>query len=305
MWFLFPRIPLGQWADSFISWIQSVFGWLLDGISVVLQETYEFLFLILSFPGILVEKEMIADSSVMKALLTILMILLFAALAWLAASWKVAVYTVIGFYVIYALGQWENAMATLSMVVVAVVIALIIAIPVGIWAAKSPVVSMIVKPVLDLMQAMPALAYLVPAIVMFSVGIVPGAIATIIFSLPPGVRLTELGIRQVDRETVEAGQAFGASPGHILRKIQLPLAMPTIMAGINQVIMLALSMVVLAGMAGSGGLGGEVVGAISRLNVGVGIESGLAVVLLAVYLDRVTGGLGNKTPLERAKRASA
>ena len=171
-------------------------------------------------------------------------------------------------------------------------------------SAKSQIVSTIVKPILDFMQAMPALAYLVPAIVMFSVGVVPGAFATIIFAMPPGVRLTELAIRQVAEDKVEAAQAFGATPTHILFKVQLPLAMATIMAGINQVIMLALSMVVLAGMAGSGGLGGEVVGAISRLNVGIGVEAGLAVVILAVYLDRVTAGLGNKTPLERAKRAS-
>jgi glycine betaine/proline transport system permease protein len=136
------------------------------------------------------------------------------------------------------------------------------------------------------------------------VGVVPGAFATIIFAMPPGVRLTELAIRQVAEDKVEAAQAFGATPSHILFKVQLPLAMATIMAGINQVIMLALSMVVLAGMAGSGGLGGEVVGAISRLNVGIGVEAGLAVVILAVYLDRVTAGLGSKTPLERAKRAS-
>src|SRR5699024_8827194 len=198
-----------------------------------------------------------------------------------------------------------NAMSTLALVIVAVVVALVIALPLGVLAAKSQIVSTIIKPILDFMQAMPALAYLVPAIVMFSVGIVPGAFATIIFAMPPGVRLTELAIRQVDGEKVEAGQAFGATPTHILFKIQLPLAMATIMAGINQVIMLALSMVVLAGMAGSGGLGGEVVGAISRLNVGIGVEAGLAVVILAVFLDRVTAGLGQKTPLERAKRATA
>ena len=195
-------------------------------------------------------------------------------------------------------------MSTLALVLVAVIVALILALPLGVLAAKSQIVSTILKPILDFMQAMPALAYLVPAIVMFSVGVVPGAFATIIFAMPPGVRLTELAIRQVAEDKVEAAQAFGATPAHILFKVQLPLAMATIMAGINQVIMLALSMVVLAGMAGSGGLGGEVVGAISRLNVGIGVEAGLAVVILAVYLDRVTAGLGSKTPLERAKRAS-
>jgi glycine betaine/proline transport system permease protein len=302
--FLYPRIPLGDWADSFITWFGNVFGWLLDAFTWLMQSTYQLLFQILAFPKILVDNGAIADSSVLRALIIFAMILVFAGIAWIASNWKVALFTVLGFYAIWALAQWENAMSTLALVLVAVIVALILALPLGVLAAKSQIVSTIVKPILDFMQAMPALAYLVPAIVMFSVGVVPGAFATIIFAMPPGVRLTELAIRQVAEDKVEAAQAFGATPTHILFKVQLPLAMATIMAGINQVIMLALSMVVLAGMAGSGGLGGEVVGAISRLNVGIGVEAGLAVVILAVYLDRVTAGLGNKTPLERAKRAS-
>ncbi|HJG79117.1 MAG TPA: ABC transporter permease subunit [Brevibacterium senegalense] len=302
--FLYPRIPLGDWADSFITWFGNVFGWLLDAFTWLMQSTYQLLFHILAFPKILVDNGAIADSSVLRALIIFAMILVFAGIAWIASNWKVALFTVLGFYAIWALAQWENAMSTLALVLVAVIVALILALPLGVLAAKSQIVSTILKPILDFMQAMPALAYLVPAIVMFSVGVVPGAFATIIFAMPPGVRLTELAIRQVAEDKVEAAQAFGATPAHILFKVQLPLAMATIMAGINQVIMLALSMVVLAGMAGSGGLGGEVVGAISRLNVGIGVEAGLAVVILAVYLDRVTAGLGSKTPLERAKRAS-
>ena len=302
--FLYPRIPLGDWADSFITWFGNVFGWLLDAFTWLMQSTYQLLFQILAFPKILVDNGAIADSSVLRALVIFAMILVFAGIAWIASNWKVALFTVLGFYAIWALAQWENAMSTLALVLVAVIVALILALPLGVLAAKSQIVSTILKPILDFMQAMPALAYLVPAIVMFSVGVVPGAFATIIFAMPPGVRLTELAIRQVAEDKVEAAQAFGATPAHILFKVQLPLAMATIMAGINQVIMLALSMVVLAGMAGSGGLGGEVVGAISRLNVGIGVEAGLAVVILAVYLDRVTAGLGSKTPLERAKRAS-
>ena len=302
--FLYPRIPLGDWADSFITWFGNVFGWLLDAFTWLMQSTYQLLFHILAFPKILVDNGAIADSSVLRALIIFAMILVFAGIAWIASNWKVALFTVLGFYAIWALAQWENAMSTLALVLVAVIVALILALPLGVLAAKSQIVSTILKPILDFMQAMPALAYLVPAIVMFSVGVVPGAFATIIFAMPPGVRLTELAIRQVAEDKGEAAQAFGATPAHILFKVQLPLAMATIMAGINQVIMLALSMVVLAGMAGSGGLGGEVVGAISRLNVGIGVEAGLAVVILAVYLDRVTAGLGSKTPLERAKRAS-
>ncbi|SMY12081.1 ABC transporter permease [Brevibacterium jeotgali] len=303
--FLYPRIPLGAWADAFITWFGEVFKWLIDGFTWLMQTSYEYLYLVLSFPQVLVDNETIAESSVLRAVLVIMMMLVFAGIAWAASNWKVAVFTFLGFYAIWALDQWENSMSTLALVIVAVIVALALALPLGVLASKSQVVSTIIKPILDFMQSMPALAYLVPAIVMFSVGIVPGAFATIIFAMPPGVRLTELAIRQVDGEKVEAGHAFGATPSHILFKIQMPLAMATIMAGINQVIMLALSMVVLAGMAGSGGLGGEVVGAISRLNVGIGVEAGLAVVIIAVFLDRMTAGLGQKTPLERAKRASA
>src|SRR5690606_12198375 len=145
----------------------------------------------------------------------------------------------------------------------------------------------------DFMQTMPSLVYLIPVIMFFSLGFVPGVVATVIFSLPPGVRLTELGIRGVDKETVEAGYAFGAKPGQILRGVQLPLAMPTIMAGINQVIMLALSMAVIAGMAGAPGLGKEVVAALATINIAQGVEAGLGVVFIAVFLDRVTAALGN------------
>jgi glycine betaine/proline transport system permease protein len=147
--------------------------------------------------------------------------------------------------------------------------------------------------VLDLMQAMPGFVYLIPAIVFFSIGFVPGLVATVIFALPPGVRLTELGIRGVDSETVEAGHAFGATPGQILRGVQLPLAMPTIMTGVNQVIMLALSMAVIAGIAGAPGLGKEIVQAMSTVNIGTGVEAGLSVVILAIYLDRLTSALGD------------
>ena len=146
------------------------------------------------------------------------------------------------------------------------------------------------------MQTMPAFVYLIPAIIFFSVGEVPGLSATVIFSLPPGVRLTELGIRQVDAEVVEAGQAFGSTGSQILARIQLPLAMPTIMAGVNQVIMLALSMAVIAGLVGAGGLGAEVTRAISTIDIGLGFEAGLSVVVLAIYLDRVTAAVGGRKP---------
>lgn len=287
MSFMNPRLPIGDWVNDFLTWFTSVFQWLLDFINLVLGGLYDFLYLVFSSP------------------IYLIMIVILAAIAFFAAGWKVAVFTLIGFYLVRALDQWNNTMSTLALVIVAVLVALIIAIPLGILAAKVSWVSTVVKPVLDFMQSMPALAYLVPAILMFGIGQTPGAIATIIFALPPGVRLTELAIRQVNTEVVEAGQAFGAGPGHILAKIQIPLAMPTIMAGVNQVIMLALSMVVLAGMVGSGGLGGAVVGGISSLDVPLAVEAGLAVVVVAIFLDRVTAALGKKTPIERAHKAAA
>ncbi|OLT53652.1 glycine/betaine ABC transporter permease [Corynebacterium sp. CNJ-954] len=284
--FLNPDIPLGRWVSDFIDWFNRAFSWLLDFIGTVLGGAYDGVAAVLESPVYWV------------------MIIVLAALAWAAASWKVALFTVVGFYVVRGVNQWTNTMDTLAMVFVAVVIAVVIAVPVGIWAAKSTTVSAIVKPVLDFMQAMPALAYLVPIMVIFGIGVVPGMIATLIFCLPPGVRFTELGIRQVNQETVEAGNAFGATPRHILFRIELPLALPTIMAGINQVIMLALSMVVLAGMAGADGLGGPVTQALQTLNVPLGVNAGVAVVILAIYLDRVTAGLGRRTPLARAQKES-
>ncbi len=230
----------------------------------------------------------------------ILTALAFALLAWLVRNWRLglAVALLLGFVLV--VDQWDNTMSTLAMVLTAAAIALVISIPLGILAAASPTVSALLRPVMDLMQTMPAFVWLVPVVTLFSIGIAPGVVATLIFCLPPGVRLTELGIRGVDAEVVEAGQAFGGSPRQILTGIQLPLAMPTIMAGVNQVIMLALSMAVIAGLVGAGGLGGEVTSSISTLDVGLGFESGLSVVALAIVLDRITGSVGQR----RARRSA-
>jgi ABC-type proline/glycine betaine transport system permease subunit len=170
-------------------------------------------------------------------------------------------------------------------------------------AAKSDVASAVIRPVLDFMQTTPAFVYLIPALLLFRVGVVPGIVATIVFAMAPGVRLTELGIRGVDQEVVEAGQAFGSSPWRILRQIQLPLAKPSIMAGVNQVIMLSLSMVVIAGMVGAGGLGGDIVASLNRIDVGLGAEAGVSVVILAIVLDRMTAALGSDRHSRRVARA--
>lgn len=269
------RIPIGQWVANGVNWFKDVFGWLLDVVSLVISTLVDGL----------------ADALLAPPFWAT--ILIAGLIAWFFRSWPMGVGTVITFMLIAMMGMWQPAMQTLALVLVAAVIAILIAIPLGIWSARNATVRAVLKPILDFMQTMPAMVYLVPAIVFFGIGFVPGVIATMIFSLPPGVRLTELGIRGVDSETVEAGQAFGATPRQILRGIQLPLAVPTIMAGVNQVIMLALSMAVIAGMAGADGLGKIVVEAISTINIGRGVEAGLGVVFLAVFLDRVTAALGN------------
>jgi glycine betaine/proline transport system permease protein len=280
------RIPLGEWLETGIDWLISTFRPLWNFLRDALEGAYNGLSELLTMP----------PSLVMIALLVLL--------AWLARGWRAGLVAAAGLLLIDLMGQWENAMLTLAMVLVACAIATVVAVPIGILAARSRAASAAIRPVLDLMQTMPALIYILLALSFFRVGVVPGIVATIIFAMPPGIRLTELGIRQVDAEVVEAGHAFGSTPSRILQQIQLPLALPTIMAGINQVIMLSLSMVVLAGFVGVPGLGQEVVRAITRLNIGLGLEAGLSVVVLAIYLDRVTAALGARSTVARLQRVA-
>jgi len=281
------RLPLGDWVDSAISAITSTFGGFFDGVKAVLLGAYDALALVFTGPP------------------PWAVVLVFVALALWTKGWRLAVGALIGFAVIVGVDQWNNAMFTLSLVIVAGAIALVIAIPLGILAARSDRVSQALRPVLDFMQTMPAFVYLIPTVVIFLTGAVPGIVATIVFALAPGVRFTELGIRGVDAEVVEAGHAFGASPWRILRQIQIPLALPTIMAGINQVIMLSLSMAVISGLAGAEGLGRDVVSALSRVDVALGFEAGLGVVILAMYLDRMTSALADRAPVSRALKLAA
>ncbi|WP_040167607.1 ABC transporter permease [Microbacterium gorillae] len=269
------RIPIGDWVADAVDWVQVNLEWLLDFITMVIK------FLVNGLSDVLVDTPWWAVTVVA------------ALLGWMFRSWQLGVGTLLSFTLMAAMGVFTGAMQTLALVLVAAVVAVVISVPLGIWSARSARVRAVVKPILDLMQTMPGMVYLVPAIVFFSIGVVPGLVATVIFALPPGVRLTELGIRGVDGETVEAGEAFGATRGQILRGIQLPLALPTIMAGVNQVIMLSLSMAVIAGMAGADGLGKSVVEAVSTVNTAKGVEAGLGVVIIAVYLDRLSAALGN------------
>ncbi|MEU6253025.1 ABC transporter permease/substrate binding protein [Streptomyces sp. NPDC047043] len=283
-----PRIPLGDWVNDTVDWLLSHVSWLFDFFKTVFTGTYD---------GI---------NAVLQAPEPLLLAGIFAVLAFWLRGTTAGVLTFVGFAFIDSLELWEDAMVTLSLVLVATIIALVISVPVGIWAARSNRVSGLVRPVLDFMQTLPAMIYLIPAILFFGTGASAGIVATLIFALAPGVRMTELGIRQVDKELVEAAEAFGTSPRDTLLRVQLPLALPTVMAGVNQVIMLGLSMAAIAGMVGTGGLGGDVNEAIGQLNVGLGSEAGVAIVILAIYLDRMTSALGTHvSPLGRRSAAKA
>jgi len=281
-WF---RIPVGAWVDGALDWAKDNLALFFDAVDTTFD------WMVTSLTDLLLLIPALA------------LIVVFALIGWLLRSWQLAIGTVLSFLLILGMDVWESAMQTLALVLVAALIAVVIAVPLGILMARNSAARAVLQPVLDFMQTMPAYVYLIPAIIFFGIGVVPGVVATIIFSLPPGVRFTELGIRGVDSEKVEAGHAFGATPGQILRGIQLPLAAPTIMGGINQVIMLSLSMAVIAGIAGADGLGKDVVAAISTLNVPLGVEAGLGVVILAIFLDRCTSALGRPADYPHSLRA--
>ena len=267
---IIPTIPLAQWVNSFVDWVTNAFAGPFDVVKAVLGAFVTAIQSILTGPPELV------------------VIAVLTALAWFLAGWRVALFTVIGLLFTISLGLWQDTMLTLALVIAATIVSLIIGIPVGVLSARSAQVEAVTKPILDVMQTMPSFVYLIPMAILLGLGNVPALIATVIFAMPPAVRLTMLGIQQVPRETVEAAHAFGATPGQTLIKVELPLALPTIMAGVNQVIMLALSMVVIAALIGGGGLGAVVVTGLSQLDVGKGFVGGLAIVIIAMILDRVT-----------------
>lgn len=271
-----PRIPVGDTFESLINWLTDNLGLVFDGIGNTVTAILAGLKFLLLLPH------------------PLLMIALLTALAWRTAKRGVAVFTALGMLLIYNMGYWTATMETLALVLASVLIALVIGVPLGIWSAKKELVERIVRPILDFMQTLPAFVYLIPAVLFFKLGEVPGVIATLIFSLPPAVRLTSLGIRQVPPEIREAAVSFGSSPRQLLFKAELPVALPTIMAGVNQTIMLALSMVVISGMIGAGGLGNEVLKGITQLKIDVGFEAGISIVILAIFLDRVTQSLSGR-----------
>ena len=221
-------------------------------------------------------------------------IVLFAFAAWRFVGKKTTVFTVLTFMLIGYLGLWEETMITLAMVISSVFFCALAGIPLGIMSGRSDRFELFLRPALDAMQTIPPFVYLVPVVMLFSIGTVSGILATIVFALPPIVRLTSLGIRQVHPELIEAALAFGATPWQVLRKVQFPLALPSIMAGLNQTLMMALSMVVIAALIGAGGLGNPVVQGLNTLEIGLATIGGLAIVLLAMMLDRITQGFAQK-----------
>ena len=210
-----------------------------------------------------------------------------------------SVFVGVALLLIHYMGLWPQTVSTLALVVAATCFSLIVGVPLGIWGARNKRVEVVLRSLLDFMQTMPAFVYLIPAVILFGLGRVPAVIATVVFAMPPVVRLTTLGIRQVREELLEAGRSFGSTDAQLLWKIQLPNALPSIMAGVNQTIMMSLSMVVIASMIGAGGLGEYVLSGIQRLDIGIGFEGGLGVVLLAIVLDRLTETFGVKSKKRR------
>jgi glycine betaine/proline transport system permease protein len=267
-------IPLGNWVDQGLEWA---------------VENFRGVFQAIRWP---IDATLTSIEAALLAVPDLLMLLIIGLLAWQASGRRLAIGSIIAMAVVGLIGAWSEAMVTLALVLTAVVFCVLIGLPTGIWLARSERATAMIRPVLDAMQTTPAFVYLVPVVMLFGIGNVPGVVVTIIFALPPLIRLTSLGIRQVPEDLVEAAHSFGASRRQLLFKVQLPLAMPTIMAGINQTLMLALSMVVIASMIAVGGLGQMVLRGIGRLDMGLATIGGVGIVILAIILDRMTQAFG-------------
>ncbi|GGB96046.1 permease [Marinobacterium zhoushanense] len=269
-WLTDHKIPLGRWMESFVDWLTLNAAGFFDAISFSLEWVILSLVdLFLWFPAWFI-------------------IAFVAALAWgLHRKVPLAVFSAVALLLILNLGYWTEMIETLVLVLTATALSILFGIPLGILAAHRRWVYTLLRPILDLMQTIPTFVYLIPTLVLFGLGVVPGLISTIIFAIAAPIRLTYLGISRVPEELIEAGKAFGASPGKLLFKVELPAAMPSIMAGVTQCIMLSLSMVVIAALVGADGLGKPVIRALNTVNISQGFEAGLAIVLVAIILDRI------------------
>ncbi|MFP4198534.1 MAG: ABC transporter permease [Halanaerobium sp.] len=269
--FLTTKIPLGIWIEDLVDFLINNFSGPLNGFSAIIESIVGTAETILSYPHPLV------------------FIAIFALIAWKLKGKRLALFVTLGLGLVLNLEMWDPLIITLSSIITSVLVALILGIPIGILKAHNRIVDLITRPILDFMQTIPPFVYLIPALMFFGLGNVSGVIATVVFAIAPPIRLTYLGIQQVDEELEEAGHAFGANWWQILFKIELPGAMPSIMMGINQCIMLSLSMVVISAMIGAGGLGKPVLRSLNTVDIGLGFEAGLGVVIIAMVLDRMFG----------------
>jgi glycine betaine/proline transport system permease protein len=269
-WITGSKIPVGNWARDVVDWLIINGAWFFDGLSDAVTWLIESVLWLLQAPHPLV------------------LIAIFAALAWfLQRSWGLVVLVVVGFLFILNQGYWEETTETLTLVLASCLVCMGFGVPIGIAAAHRPKLYSALRPLLDLMQTLPTFVYLIPAIVFFGIGMVPGLVATAIFVVPAPIRLTYLGVVSTPKELREAGEAFGATPNQLLWKVELPYALPQIMAGLTQTIMLSLSMVVIAALVGADGLGVPVVRALNTVNTALGFEAGLVIVVVAILLDRI------------------
>ena len=273
-WFTEPKLPLGRLVKVGITWLQTNAAGFFDAVTAAID------FLVDGFTAILTHVPFLV------------VVLAVAALGyWLHRSWRLAAFVVVAFVVIANLGYWQATLETISLVGFSTLVSVVIGVPLGIAAAHRPWLYALMRPLLDLMQTLPTFVYLIPTLVLFGLGVVPALISTVVFALPAPVRLTQLGICGVPRSLLEAGEAFGATRWQLLCKVELPSAAPLIFAGITQCIMLSLSMVVIAALVGAGGLGVPVVRALNTVQVGMGLEAGFVIVLLAIIMDRITRAL--------------
>ena len=272
------RIPLRDVADAAVAWMKANL-YQIGGLPIGTGPFSDFVTLYLLNPMRALLRDRLSWPVVMLGM---------AALGYWAGGWRLALFSATGMFLIGLLGMWEHSMDTFSQVIVTMLLTIVLAIPLGILTSQSRAFGDTLRPILDFLQTIPTFVYLVPVIMLFNVGRVPGLIAAALYAIPPGIKLTELGIRQVAPETVEAAQAFGSTRTQTIRKVQLPLALPSIMLGVNQMIMMVLAMVIIAGLVGSGALGLEAITGLRRVQTGRGIEAGLAIVILAIVLDRIT-----------------